>query len=263
MSIEIRAERPHARDAELVRLIDGQGEPQERARVLAHTATCAPCAERLETIRHRAQRLSELLTEWDIPVGDAPKPPLPPSDFESVRARRRSPASASLPLWMRAAAGIVLLLGVGMTVSPLRAWVVERWASVAAELAGREMGEEPERPRVAAAGHLVSFLPEGDEFLLQVDAPQAEGVLELLIEAVPRATAEISGGAAEENLLVLPEGLRIRNAPDSRASYRVTLPAELRQVHVRIGDAPGVSYEPHTLILPARRVLDLRREVRP
>ncbi|HEV2130285.1 MAG TPA: hypothetical protein VGR27_04255, partial [Longimicrobiaceae bacterium] len=250
-------------DAELVRLIDGEGEAEERARVLAHTATCAQCAERLEMIRHRGQRLSELLADWDAHTIPVPDSPLSPGDLESARARRRSPAPASLPVWMRAAAGIVLLLGVGMTVSPLRAWVMEQWAEVAAQLAGREMVEQPERPRVAAPGHLVSFLPEGDEFLLQVDAPQAEGVLELLIEAVPRASAEISGGGAEENLLVLPEGLRIRNAAGSQASYRVTLPAELREVRVRIGDSPAVSYDPRTLSLPARRVLDLRSRGQP
>jgi hypothetical protein len=261
MRIEIQTAGPHAEDAELVRLLDGEGEAEERERTLAHTAICGLCAERMEMIRHRGARLSELLAGWEADAIEVPEPPLPLSDIE--RARRRVARPAPLPGWMRLAAGIVLLLGVGMAVSPLRAWVIERWAQVSAQLAGREVVEQPERPHGAASGHVVSFLPEGDEFLLQVDAAQAEGVLELLIEAVPRASAEISAGAAGENLLVLPYGLRIRNAAGSQASYRVTLPAALRQVRVSIGDAPAVSYDPRTLTLPARRVLDLRQERRP
>ncbi len=263
MRIEIRTAGPHAEDAELVRLLDGEGGEEERERTLAHMAVCTSCTERLEMIRHRGARLSELLAGWEADAIEVPEPPVPLSDIERARARGRSPAPALLPVWMRVAAGIVLLLGVGLTVSPLRAWVIERWAQVSAQLAGREVVEQPERPHGAASGHVVSFLPEGDEFLLQVDAAQAEGVLELLIEAVPRASAEISAGAAGENLLVLPYGLRIRNAAGSQASYRVTLPAALRQVRVSIGDAPAVSYDPRTLTLPARRVLDLRQERRP
>src|SRR5690606_11612159 len=52
--------------------------------------------------------------------------------------------------------------------------------------------------------------------------------------------AQVTNGGAEE-MLVLPAGLRIENSAGSRASYRVTLPASVRRVTVRVGQAEARS----------------------
>lgn len=49
------------------------------------------------------------------------------------------------------------------------------------------------------------------------------------------ATAEQSGGGAQAELLVLPAGVRIQGAPGATADYRLTVPASVRTVRVRVG----------------------------
>ena len=51
-----------------------------------------------------------------------------------------------------------------------------------------------------------------------------------------RATAQVTSGT-DETILVLPSGLRIENGAASVASYRITLPATVEQVNLRVGDA--------------------------
>jgi hypothetical protein len=64
-----------------------------------------------------------------------------------------------------------------------------------------------------------------------------EGRVELRVGDGPTTVVEVLGGVAEAELLVLPAGVRVLNAPGARASYRVTVPTTVRIVRIAIGDS--------------------------
>jgi hypothetical protein len=82
----------------------------------------------------------------------------------------------------------------------------------------------------------VQFTPQGTTFTLDVAVPQGAGSVEIHRAAGASATAEQTGGGEQAELLVLPSGVRIRNAPGATADYRVTVPASVRTVRVRVGE---------------------------
>lgn len=152
------------------------------------------------------------------------------------RAARR--ASTNRP-WLRAAAIVLLVLGVGVLATPARAWV----AALVAELFGG--GDEPApveapaptttaepAPETQAASR-VEFVPAGSTFSIDVANAQAAGGLTLQRAAGETAVAEIVG-AGSADFLVLPSGLRIQNAAGAGAEYRVSVPASVRRVTVRV-----------------------------
>ena len=146
-----------------------------------------------------------------------------------------------------------MLLGVGLTVQPVRAWLTtgvqrvvalfgpEAPASTTEEVAPPEQGTE--------SPSTVSFRPADPVFSVEVRAPQTDGLL--IVESVPESgdvTASVIAGAGE-TLVVLPSGLGISNTAGSTASYRVSVPSRLARVEVRVdrvlvltlspGDPPG------------------------
>ena len=227
----------HLEDGEFVRLLDGELDAGEAARAEAHAAGCEPCARRLGQLRRRSARLSGILL-----ASDPATPPAPALDELTLRRAARERRSVAAPrLWLRAATVAALLLAAGVVASPLRAvvadWLRTQWERIAP-------GAEAPAPAVApaaspsgpASGARVQFTPQGTVFTLEVAATQAAGALEIRRAGGATATAEQLGGAPQADLLVLPAGVRIRNAPGSTADYRVIVPATARTVRVRIGE---------------------------
>jgi hypothetical protein len=234
----------HLSDGDMVRLLDGEMDPGERARLEAHAAGCEACASRLRQLRRRSARLSGILLASDP---EAPPAPAEAPDELTLRRIRRDREARTAPAprpWLRAAAVVALLLAAGVVASPLRAvvaeWLRTRWERIAAPDA-RPAAPPAEAPAAAPAepagsGARVQFTPQGTTFTLEVATPQAGGAVEVRRAAGASATAEQTGGGEQADLLVLPAGVRIRNAPGATADYRVTVPASVRTVRVRVGE---------------------------
>jgi hypothetical protein len=253
MSLGIAAPGPHADESALVRHLDGEGSPEERASVSAHLAACEECDRQYRTLAARAKAFADLLARTD---------PLP-RPF-ALRLERRTARSRFRP-WAAAAAALLVVGSIALVVSPGRAWILERWADVRRLLGAPLASPDPQPPAPAAVDTVgvVSFTPASDILIVRVTARQAEGSLLLETTTAPAASAVVSnrGGGDGEELIVLPDELRIANTTTSRATYRVVLPSRIRRVVVLIAAEPPVSIAP--LVPGDRRSLDLREPARP
>lgn len=215
----------HVDDCLLVRLLDGETDATERRDLEDHLDECPTCVERLDALRENAELVHEALRVWDDGV-----------------TRRRG----RVPSWFRAAASILLLLGVAGAVQPVRAWIIDGAQAIWSVLAGDAPIAESPTPggRDEQPLATVSFVPRDVVFTLEVAARQFAGTL--LIETGDRseAEAEIFDGAGREGLLVLPAGLRIVNDPSSRARYVVRLPRSLAAVRVTVAGESTLALEP-------------------
>ena len=86
-------------------------------------------------------------------------------------------------------------------------------------------------------GTRVRFTPTGPELSIEFATAPDEGRVELRVGDGPTTVVEVLGGVAEAELLVLPTGVRVLNAPGAGASYRVTVPSTVRVVRIAVGDS--------------------------
>lgn len=222
---------PHLEDGDLVRHLDGASDHAEQALVEQHLHDCAVCRNRLSVIRRNASGLSALLQAMDYE---------PSADFTLRSARLYRPASWQRT-WMRVAALIVLGVGLATTVRPVRAWLADRWHDI------RVLVERNERAPVSHPGSTaldtpaspgtITFVPTTDVFLIQVTTRQEQGSMTVRAAEVDRVSASIEGPTRDENLVVLPTGLRIQNGRASGANYRLTVPRTLALLLVEIDGA--------------------------
>jgi hypothetical protein len=228
--MNIAAEHPD--EAKLLGLMDDALGAGERAVAEAHLRECASCRADLHRLRRRLGRLDELLARTDF---------LPPAgrDAKVVPLRRRArPGAAS---WLRAAAVVLVLAGAAALATPARAWMAEWLAGSRGPSAGPASPAAPAPRAAPAAGakqsSQVRFAAAGASFTLWIEGPQRAGAVTVRTTPSGAATAEVVAGTGDAELLVVPQGLRIRNAPESAAEYRVTIPASVRTVRVRVGEA--------------------------
>jgi len=227
----------HPEDGVLLRLLDGEADAAEQATAAPHAAACAECRARMDALARRRDRLAALLarTDFPVPASAAPEPGVIP-----LHSRRRETAAPARP-WLRAAAIVLVVLGAGVVASPARAWIArmltEAWESVAGDAPPAPAPAPAPAPKPAeqAPAAQVGFVPTGAELSVVVAHPQEAGVLTVAAAPGASATAEVVGGTGSADLLVLPAALHVRNAPGSAAEYRVTLPASVRRVRVRVG----------------------------
>jgi hypothetical protein len=222
----------HLEDAILVRQLDGALEDDEAAMVPAHLESCAKCADRLTTLRLRFERLGELLAVTDMPVPTM-----------TLRASRRFVSSRAIA----AAAVVLVLVSAVVAVRPARAWIVERslelWTIVTGgtkdALAPDDAPTTTSYPATA-----VSFTPAGEQFFIHVSGYQLTGTVTVETAAVSQVTAEVRGGGSGEDLVVLPNGLRIVNTVQSAAAYHVIVPATLGRITVEVAGHVAARFEP-------------------
>jgi hypothetical protein len=229
MSHEARAPGGEPGDEELVRLLDGEVDPAGRERLLARLAADPAAAERLAALERNALRLRRFLADEDAHLA------------ARARAPRPRPAPRAAP-WLRAAAAVVLLLAGALAAPPLWAW-----------LSGRPGGARPEAPAgaPAAAGApapaapageapVVRFVPVGGRMEVELASAPAGGALELRTVEGAEASAQVVG--ASEAVVVLREGVRVLNAAGGSARYRVSVPAHVTEVRVRVGGRDAGSF---------------------
>jgi len=232
---------PSLLDGRLIRLLDGEATADERDELLQLLESSAEARERYASLEGASGRLSESLTaETDVPV-------LPPLDLPQRVAPGRTifrfPAVS--PGW-RVAATVAFLLAAGLTVQPVRAWLVTGVNRVMEMLSP----EDQPVPAVVveqqedSGPSRVSFVPDTDVFVIEVSAPQATGTLFVeTVTGVDQVVAAVVNGEGE-NLLVLPSGLRIGNQAASTADYRITVPARLSSVEIRVAGAVVATLTP-------------------
>lgn len=220
----------HLEDGTLVRQLGGALEHDEVTGVPLHLASCSACADRLALIDRRFERLRALLAATDSPVPATP-----------LRATRRSTSARTLA----AAAVVLLLASAAVAASPARAWIVERsvelWTMVTGSGDAIVDGAAPASTDRMAA---VSFTPTGPRFLIRVAGYQAQGTITVETARVSHVTAEVRGGSAIEDLVVLPEGLHIVNGEESTADYHLVVPATLLEITVEVAGGIAARLEP-------------------
>ncbi|HEX8358519.1 MAG TPA: hypothetical protein VF613_00260 [Longimicrobium sp.] len=221
----------HPDEAALLGLMDGALDPAAHAAADAHVSACAACRAELDLLRRRMRRLEEVLARTDFPL---------PSRGAKVIPLRRA-----VPGWLRAAAVLLAVVGAAALATPARAWLSGRWSALAGVQAKPAPAPRPgpAAPASAAApSAYVRFDVAGPAFALHIQHPQRAGTLLLRAGSSSAATAQVVPGTGSADLLVLPSGLRIGNAPGSAAEYVIVLPPSVQSVAVRVGDASPVIY---------------------
>lgn len=224
----------HLTDGDLVRMLDGQAAAAERDDVLDHVSVCDACAERMESIRQRAEEFSQQVRLLDDGPDQMTRARARQAFRQAQRSRSRTWANAG---WLRVAAAVLVVLLAGATVDPLRAWVAEQWQAVSGDSVERiaERTALPGEP--VRRGSMVRFQPPAGVFNLEIAEPQAEGTIQISVRDVPMATLEIIRPEGE-SIMQLPSGLQVENREDSRASYEIILPRDTRLVQIFAGGRP-------------------------
>jgi anti-sigma factor RsiW len=244
--------RTHLQQGDLLRFLDGEGEPAERARWSEHLASCQECA----LARSELQSLLGGLSIELEPLAPSPevleraRPPAHHGGAGLARASR-----AALPRWFRIAAGISVLALPLAALEPVRSWVVERAHDVGGRAAS---GAMPAVELPADSGpSRIRFLPAGPEMSVEISSRQAAGTLVVRQgDATAGGVLEIVGATRGEATLISERAVRIETTGSSTASYHLDLPPSVRLVRVRIGGGSEIGLDPAALAASA--TFDLR-----
>lgn len=234
----MRAGNGHLDEGTIVRLLDGEIADGERRVAEAHLADCPAC----RASRERVAKLSRAFTGW-VALAD----PEDGADPERVPAPRGGRSwISSVPL-LRVAAAIALLAGVALALPPALRWARDQSSDT-------RPGEEEALPGPGSV--TVSFAPVGDRLAIRVEKPQRGGRIRLRPGEGPNVEARVVGGTGLEELLVLPEGVAVRNLAGSTADYEVEVPATLAGVDLVVAGRVVWAGSPGDL--PVERDLSVR-----
>jgi anti-sigma factor RsiW len=212
---------PHLDDAALVRLLDGEHSPDERARWDAHLVACARCTGEVDRLRAD----EAIVRVW-----------LERAAFEVALPRGSTritvPRAAATP-WLRVAA-VIALLALPVTaiaaIPTLRAWVV---AAIAEWRDDDDTGVTATQAANADAVDHVGrayFVPAAGRFTVELAAAQTAGTLRIAHGTGESVVFDQDGTDA-----VFSESmLRIRNTPEAARSYVLQVPLTVTSVRVRI-----------------------------
>jgi hypothetical protein len=215
-----------------------------------HLDECDTCRERRDRLSEFAAVLREELSTISVPVVDEER-------FRRSVASRTTERRGRVPLWRRqrwVAAAAIAGLAALAAASPARRWLRSFVDTPAARQSVSHPAVAPSSERSSAGGS-VSFTPTSASFTLRLDSVPAAGVLDVEAGGDDKVTASVVSGAATggDAFVVLPAELRIRNASQARASYRLALPRSVRRFRVVVADSvvfDGVA--PATITLSRR-----------
>ena len=216
----------HVMEGDLMRWLDGETAPDEAGVLAAHVEACAACRVVLEEMRRHDAAWRRAVLTLDDPRHVA-------------------------PAWRRFAwaATVLVTLGVGVGVRPVRAWIVTQGRTLWATVAGARQEAGPAGPVAGQPVSRVQFVPVAGPFVVTLAGLQSAGELVIEVADANTAAAWIAGAGADADLIVLPDGLRVGNRSEATATYHVRVPAGLATVEVRIGET--VRY----VLVPARVAL--------
>lgn len=215
----------HLTDGALVRRLDGELGAEEHAGVERHLVECLACRRVLSDLEEVSTRFSAALPAVDRPAA---------VDRSAGPRRHARPAGLSA-LW-RVAAAVALLAGLAFAIPPVRAWIADRLGiGTDPGIESPAAGKTPVGAGRATDSLRVAFVPDAGRFVVRVASPQAGGRLLLVAAPGEEAVAEIGEREVGAEVLVQPDGIAIRNRPGATADYRVSVPASLASVEVRVG----------------------------
>lgn len=218
----------HLNDEELVLFLDREGNPLQLKGWENHLEECHPCGERFDQLKGAADWFASEASRLDaeVVIDELARA----RALAAARKANRSSALAGRHLWGRAAAAAIVVIGLGMTVEPVRAWVMDRtgFGESAPETTTEVVAPLAESP-------VVSFAPTAEIFVIELDSFQASGSMQ--ISAVDGVTANAwMVNPDTEIMSVLPAGLLIGNLSSSTAEYRIEMPTGLvRTIELRVG----------------------------
>jgi hypothetical protein len=226
----------HLTDADLIRVLDGEPSLSAVQDVAAHARACAACAARAELLRERRRRLASLLT-----ITDATTRVFPTAADLLARAHGRQSRYARPAL----RTAVLLLVAGTLAAQPaVRHWMGRQWNRVTDGARTPTAAAVPvvaaSVPAPVALGAELTFEPGSGPLTIRFDVRPTAGTLTIVGDSGSRVTAEQVGGENLE-LLVMPHGLRVRNAGGGPASYLVRVPRSVTRVHVRFGTSPSPS----------------------
>jgi hypothetical protein len=250
---------PHIDDGDLIRLLDGECSHEEGAHLRAHIDACPECRDTADSLKRASDMFSASMLELDIRAPAKPKREVSLGRQFTGEKRTFSILSSRV---LRMAAVLALMV-LAFTATPARAWLVQGWAALRS-LVVSEVAELPETATAAATedtpvepSSILRFTPRGSEFRLEFTEYQAGGSLVLLIDSTESASAGVLGEQSGEELILLPNGLRVRNTSSSMSSYEVLLPLSLSTVSVSVAGNTVLRLDLQTQSAPLRRELNL------
>lgn len=236
----------HLTDAELMRILDGEGPGPEVGDRGAHLGACHRCADALAELRSDSQLISHWLVRADFEATGATgaadaaradgahaaaKADAGSSTSPGLAGRGGAPRSSrarlSSPLrspWLKAAAVLVLVAAPLAAFPGVRTWIVEQVSGTAGSTDAVTAAPDAETPMV------LRFTPDPGDFLVRFPLG-ATGTITLERSADTQAELQARGGDPEA--VVAASSLEIRNESEGR--YRLRLPSAVTGVWVRVG----------------------------
>lgn len=219
----------HLGDDDLIRYIDHQLDHDGMRLAGAHLRTCPECAARQEALHQSSAQAAGWLSQLEVAEPDPSRRAAAQAAMERARFRRVTPPGLA---WMKAAAAIVLMVGVGMATEPGRAFV----AQGIVRAAGRDPGpaatrmlewlgerQRPDRVTLAPARALPPPTPAAPS-TARAPAPSADAAAEGA-PARSRAAALKPGMSAPVHFL--PAG------PDVTLNFASVQSVGIAQVWIR------------------------------
>jgi len=218
----------HIDDGELVRYLDNELERDAVAVVRTHLAECGECQAKFDAIRGRSERFQlAMLSADDLPVAT-------PAD-DIVASIAPNVTRRGIGWGWRIAAMLAVVIGITLTVTPARAWLLERLGPVATLLGGSDDAAVSPEPGVPVVASSVRFSASDTVLFVEFSVrPRGGGVSFDRGTSRTEVSAEVRSGSATDELVVFGSGIRIVNSDTSTADYVVTLPTSIQFVEVRI-----------------------------
>jgi len=242
----------HVDDGDLIRLRDGECPLTEERILRDHLDKCHTCRENSERFEQLADGFFDAMDRIQHPAA-----------MRSARQKAMNNApigafAAGTQPWhghrsVRVAAVVAAVLALTLTTAPARAMVAAGWRAVKTLF----VGAPPTMAEPQQATSLVSFVPQGDAFLIDFLHTQSRGALSVVVDTVSSASARVMGGDGMDELIVLQAGLRVRNRTTSAASYELRLPQSLRAIEVRIAGRTVATFSTAGMTQAARWEVDL------
>jgi anti-sigma factor RsiW len=232
----------HLRDADLMRLLDGEESPLERTRNAAHLAACARCAAEAQRLGADAATVRGWLdrAEFESLLPATAAAAADHSAGSDARRSPRPPVSVG-PAWLKAAAVLLFIAAPVAAIPALRERIVAAFADPT-PAAAPATPTGAEAAALASTAATIRFEPAPGVFSVSIDAAQADGTLRVQRSAGEHAVLT-TDGAVGAGPVVSATALHIRNDPASSATYSLHVPAGVNVLVVHIGGRLAASLD--------------------
>ena len=229
----------HIDDGELVRYLDDELELNALAYARNHLATCTECQVKFEAIRGQVERFQHAMANLDLPPSTTPTVNAPEASIPSI------PSSPAVGWGWRLAAMIAVVVGITLTVTPARAWLLDTLESLRTVFEPTNQAPASLPPQTPVTVSSVLFAVTDTVLFVEFAVHPEAGTLSLRRgTSETQVSAAMQGGSGNDELVVFGDGIRVVNTAQSTADYVVTLPTGIVLVEVRIGGAVVARHRP-------------------